>query len=54
MVSTYHEMGPAPSQVCAFYDLSSALKWLGLDENWSPDDSLKTLGTDSFLGPEEY
>jgi hypothetical protein len=32
MLWAYHETGPAPSQVYAFYDLSSALKWLGLEE----------------------
>jgi hypothetical protein len=31
MLWAYHETGPAPSHVCAFYDLPSALKWLGLE-----------------------
>jgi hypothetical protein len=32
MLWAYHETGEAPSEVCAFYDLLPALKWLGLDE----------------------
>ena len=31
LIATYHEMGKMPSQVCVFYDLASALKWLGLE-----------------------
>jgi hypothetical protein len=32
MFSSYHELGQEPSQIYAFHDLPSALKWLGLDE----------------------
>ena len=31
LITAYHEMSPAPSQVHMFYDLASALKWLGLE-----------------------
>ena len=31
LIATYHEMGKMPSQVSVFYDLPSALKWLGLE-----------------------
>lgn len=31
LLETYNEMSVAPSQIRVFYDLSSALKWLGLE-----------------------
>jgi hypothetical protein len=31
MYATYNEMSRTASQVCAFYDLPSALEWLGVD-----------------------
>jgi hypothetical protein len=34
--TAYHEMSNAPSQVCVFYDLTSALKWLGLENDPRP------------------
>ena len=33
MFATYHEMSESPSQVSVFYDLSSALRWLGIENN---------------------
>ena len=31
--AAYHEMSESPSQVQVFYDLSSALRWLGIENN---------------------
>ena len=31
LFEAYHQMSQAPSQIRVFYDLASALKWLGLD-----------------------
>ena len=33
MFATYHEMSRSPSQIKIFYDLASALKWLGIENN---------------------
>jgi hypothetical protein len=33
VMGTYSEMGRVPQQVRVFYDLPSALEWLGLDED---------------------
>jgi len=33
MFATYHEMSRSPSQIKIFYDLGSALKWLGIENN---------------------
>jgi hypothetical protein len=33
VLGTYFEMGRVPQQVHVFYDLRSALEWLGLDED---------------------
>jgi hypothetical protein len=30
MAQAFHEVSGSPSEVCTFYDLSAALKWLGL------------------------
>jgi hypothetical protein len=32
MLSSYHELSQKPSQIYCFYDLPSALRWLGFDE----------------------
>jgi hypothetical protein len=32
LAGTYHEMSKEPSNVSVFYDLPSALKWLGLED----------------------
>jgi len=31
LLETYHEMSASPSRASVFYDLSSALEWLGLE-----------------------
>jgi len=47
LIATYHEMGKTPSQVGVFYDLPSALKWLGLEalpDSIRPEEPKKAKG----------
>lgn len=37
MATSYIEVSGTPSQVGVFYDIASALKWLGLEEPLNPD-----------------
>src|SRR5215472_12819300 len=32
MAEAFHEMSDSPSRACVFYDMPSALKWLGITE----------------------